>query len=165
MNTLVPQFHELRMTLTEMDSNFREFIGGPDVIDIGETVRVMLADYFYGDQVTPIGMYYREGDRTIVFPSNKGQTLFGSDLSHAIEVLGEIFWALADTITQRIMKVNDFYSHRPLECFYKFFPLTRELVVYTPVMPGITYPLSLMALDGRAVMATCYDTLPSFLRT
>jgi hypothetical protein len=161
--SLVPQFHEIRMTLTEMDSNFREFIGGPDVVDIGETIRVMLADYFYGDKIIPVGQYYTEGDRTIVFPLGRGQTLFGIDLSTAIEVLGEIFWSLADFITKRVMYVNENYEHRPLECFYRFFPMTRELVIYTPVLSGIDYP-PLLALDGRAVMTTCNDTLPSFLK-
>lgn len=163
MLTLVPQFHEIRLTLVEADASFREFIGGPDVVDVGETVRVMLADYFYGDRITPAGLHYTNADRTIVFPLGKGQTLIGLELSSAIEVMGEIFWTLADFITQKVMMVNENYQHRPNECFYKFYPMTRELVVYTPVLQDFLYHPSLVSLDGRAVIATCFDTIPSFL--
>lgn len=164
MNTAVPQYHEKRITLSEIDYAFREFIGGPDVVDVGETIRIMLADYFYGELIAVPNASHTEQDRTIVFPLGMGITLEGPELANAIEMLGEIFWSIADTISHRVLMVTQEYSHRPNECFYKFFPLTRELVVYTPVLEGLPLNPAFIALDGRAVMAACADTLPSWLR-
>lgn len=166
MNSTIPQFHEIRLTLSEIDSSFREFIGGPDVVDIGETVRVMLADYFNGEIITevPGRSTYTYRDRTIVFPDGKGCTMDDNNLIAAIEVYGEIFWSLTDLITHKVLRVNSTYEHRPNDCFYKFFADTRTLVVYTPVLQGVDYPTTLGTMDGRAVMTACIDTLPLHLR-
>lgn len=166
MGTLVPQFHEKRLTLSDMEASFCEFIGGPDVIDIDETVRLMLADYFYGEQIpATLGRQtYTEHERTLVFPIGKLPTMSAQELSGAIDTLGEVFWTMADTISHRVLPVTDTYSHRPNECFYKYFPMSKELIVYTPVMDGVFYPPGLVALDGRAVMAACVDTLPAHLK-
>lgn len=164
-SSAVPQFHEKRTRLDEMVQSFTEFIGGYEVIDIAETIRVMLGDYFYGEPVIPAGRtFYTDQDRTLVFPMLRGQTLQGIELTNAIDLLGEIFWTLTDNITNRMLAVTPTYAHRPSDCFYKFFPATLELVVYTPVLDGVVYPLELMPLDGRAVIAACSDTLPSWLR-
>jgi hypothetical protein len=162
MGTFVPQFHEKRLTLSEMEASFQEFIGGPDLIDIDETVRLMLADYFYGEQV-PVSLgrhFYTENERTIAFPIGKLPTMSPQELASAIDTLGEIFWTMADTISHRVMPVTPAYSHRPNECFYKYFPMSKELVVYTPIMEGVLYPPGLLPIDGRAVIVTCSDTLP-----
>lgn len=164
MGTFVPQFHEKRLTLTDMEASFREFIGGPDIVDVDETVRIMLADYFYGDQVpVSLGRHsYTENDRTLVFPIGRLPTLTPQELSAAVDTMGEIFWTLADTISHRVLPVNETYSHKPNECFYKYFPMSKELVVYTPVLEGVLYPPGLLPLDGRAVIAACAETLPSY---
>lgn len=163
MNGVIPHYYENRITLVEMDSMFQEFVGGPHIVDIGETIRVMLADYFYGELIAVPRASHIEQDRTIVFPSGYGYTLQGQDLSNAMSALGEVFWALADLITERVLRVNENYTHRPNECFYKFFPFTRELIVYTPAL--LEAPrFGLVPLDGRAVMLTCQETLPSWLR-
>ena len=141
---------------------FQEYIAGSDVVDVGETVRVMLGDYFYGEPPAPIGLSYTCQDRTIVFRPER--MLAEPDLSQAIELLGDIFWSLADTITHRALQVTPEYSHRPNECFYKFFPMTRELVIYTPVLPGQAFNSLRVPLEGLAVIMTCRDTLPSWLR-
>lgn len=163
MTTNVPQYYENRMVLTEMDGLFEEFVGGPTVVDIGETLRVMLGDYFYSEPPIPNGYYYTDQDRTIVFARGAGYALQGQDLAVAIDALGEVFWTLADLITNRMLRTDQHYTHRPNECFYRFFPATRELVVYTPVMMELFRP-DLVALDGRAVMVICAGTLPSWLR-
>lgn len=167
MGTFVPQFHEKRMTIADMEASFREFIGGPELIDIDETIRIMLADYFYGDQVpVSLGRHsYTEHDRTIAFPIGKLPTMSPQELSAAIDTMGDIFWTLADTITNRVLPVTPTYSHKPNECFYKYFPMSKELVIYTPVMEGVLYPPGLAALDGRAVIAACHETLPSYFVT
>lgn len=166
MSTLVPQFHEKRLRLVEMEQNFREFIGGPELIDIDETMRLMLADFFYGDLIEPAPGYrvHREHDRALVFPLGKLPTMSAQELTAAIDTLGEVFWTLADTIAHRMLAVRTDYSHRPNECFYKFYPMSKELVVYTPVMEGVLYQPTLAQLDVRAVMIVCADTLPSWLK-
>lgn len=163
MTTDIPHYHESRIILSEMNSVFEEFIGGPDVIDVGETLRVMLGDYFYGEPLVPLGPHYTNQDRTLVFPFGVGQTLHGIELDNSIEALGEIFWTVADIITNKVLRATSFYTFRPNECFYKFFPHTRELIIYTPVFVEIPRP-GLAALDGRAVMQACSETLPSHLK-
>jgi hypothetical protein len=162
MTTAVPQYHEVRVTLSEMDSLFEEYIAGPEIIDVGETLRVMLGDYFYGEPSIPRGPFHSEQDRTIVF--RIGVQYLGLDFAGAIDAMGEIFWALADTISHRVLMVNQSYSHRPNECFYKFFPATRELVVYTPVLPGLPANMTRVPLEGLAVITVCAETIPSWLR-
>lgn len=162
----IPQFHEIRITLTELDAGFREFIGGPDVIDIGQTIGLMLRDYFNGEVVTSVFGYqtYSDRDRTLVFPFGKDCTFNPMELATAIEVYGEIFWSMADLITNKVLRLTVDYVHKPSECFYKFFPATRELVVYTPIIADFTYGMTLTAFDGRAVITACADTLPPHLR-
>lgn len=166
MTSAIPQYNEVRITLTEIDSLFHEYIVGSSVIDIGETLRVMLGDYFYGEPLAPAlhANYHTEQDRTIVF--RQGNTLQGIDLVNAIDLLGDIFWALADTITHKALQVNAEYTHRPNSCFYKFFPTTRELVIYTPVLSlsGYGYSSQSAPLDGIAVITVCNETLPSWFR-
>lgn len=167
----IPQYHEKRISLAELDHQFREYIGGPDVVDVGETLRVMLGDYFYGEPPGTLKPHYTVEDRTLVFPfyTTGGLAPQGPvaplgplELAGAIEILGEIFWSLAETITHRALMVTPMYTHRPNECMYKFYPETRELVVYTPVLADVNYP-GLVALDGRAVITGCVGFLPSWL--
>lgn len=166
----IPNYHEKRVRLTEMDGLLEEFIGGATTIDVGETTRVMLADYFYGEQLVPLQLHFTMEDRTIVFAKGLSEIpLSQADLVDGAELLGEIFWAMADRITNDIMAVSPTYSHRPNECMYRFYPDTRELVVYTPVLPVNAYPLgsvyaSLAPLDGRAVITSCIGFLPQWLR-
>lgn len=166
MNSAIPQYHEIRLTLSEMDAAFNEFVGGPDVVDVGQTIDLMLRDFFYGELAQPPLCYqsYSDQDRILVFPLGKGCTLAGNDLNIAIDNLGEIFWSMNDFITSRVLKLTPDYTHRPSDCLYKFFPMSRELVVYTPVIQNFTYPLHLVPLDGRAVITACVDTLPTHLR-
>ena len=164
MTTAVPQYHEVRITLTEIDALFQEYIGAGDVVDIGETLRIMLGDYFYGEPIAPAAYLnsYTDQDRTLVL--RPGIVLQFQELTNAIDLLGDLFWSLADTITHRALQVTPEYSHRPNECFYKFFPMTRELVIYTPVLPGQAFNSLRVPLEGLAVIMTCRDTLPSWLR-
>lgn len=165
MNSVIPQYHERRLILTELDAGFREFIGGPDVIDIGQTIRVMLGDYFYGEPAEVYGQdVYTQEDRTLVFPMLAGCLLTQEQLDGAIEMLGDIFWTMSDMINTRVLMLSPEYTHRPSDCFYKFFPATFELVVYVPVMQGFNYAINLAPFDGRAVITACQDTLPSYFR-
>jgi hypothetical protein len=86
-------------------------------------------------------------------------------LDGAIEILGDLFWNMADMINTRILMLTPDYTHPPGNCFYKFFPTTLELVVYVPVVPGFNYALNLVEFDGRAVVTACKDTLPSYFRS
>ena len=166
MNTAIPQYHERRLTLTEIDSGFREFIGGPDVIDIGQTIRVMLGDYFYGEPVEVCSQdVYKQEDRVLVFPMLLGCTLNQAQLDGAIEVLGDLFWSMADMINTRVLMLTPDYTHPPGNCFYKFFPETLELVVYVPIIPEFNYAAPIVPFDGRAVVTACRDTLPSYFRS
>lgn len=165
MTSAVPQFNEKRIRLSDMDALFQEYVGGPSVVDVGETLRVMLGDYFYGEPPVTLQPHFTMEDRTIVFPLGVVEPpLDQGTLADCADLMGEIFWSLADTINTMVLFVNQNYSHRPNECFYKFFPATRELVVYTPVVPGLPQSQPLLApLDGRAVIMTCMGFLPSWI--
>ncbi|BAW19273.1 hypothetical protein [Ralstonia phage RP31] len=165
MTTAVPQYHEKRLRLSEMDAMFQEFIGGPAVVDVGETLRVMLGDYFYGEALTTNQPHFTMEDRTIVFPYGVNEAPFDAKtMADCADLMGEIFWAMNDTITTTLLQVTPDYTHKPSECLYKFFPATRELVVYTPVLQGLVSPVVLAPLDGRAVITACHDFLPSWLK-
>lgn len=168
MSSAIPQYHEKRMRLNEMDAIFNEYIGGPEVLDVGETLRLMLHDFFYGEQMLTTQQCFSMHDRTIVFPIKQlglpSVPLSQQQLTQACDMLGEIFWDMAGRITTNILQMSPTYTVRPHECFYKFFPATRELVVYTPVLEGIAYQQNLVAMDGRAVINACIDTLPSYVR-
>lgn len=163
MSTLIPNYYELRLTLTDIVSSLTHYVGNDSVINVGETLRVMLGDYFYGEPSKTMYQTYTSEERTLVWPL-MGQTLFGQDLADAIDVLGEVFWTLADTLNAYVLRVNDHYDHRPSDCFYHFHPDSKVLVVYVPVIPGINDMVLQTQLDGRAVIQTCFATLPSFLR-
>lgn len=162
MVTPAPQYYEVRLNISEMDDLFAEYVGCISAIDVGETLRVMLADYFYGEQLAPNGNAYTQQNRTLVL--QHGAELSNQDIDNAITALGDIFWVLADTITNRALQVSMTYTHRPNECFYNFFPATRELVIYTPVMTDRIHNSLRVPLDGFAVMVVCKNTLPSLLR-
>lgn len=162
MSSSIPNYHEVRITLTDLESTLLHYIGGSTVINVGETMRVMLGEYFYGEPPLTMYPHYTSMDRTLVWPL-AGQTLHGIDLDNAIDLMGDIFWSMADTITNNALAVNNQYTHRPTDCFYNFFPDLRVLVVYVPVMDGVVYNLNLLQLDGRAVIETCKKTLPSWL--
>ncbi len=169
--TAIPQFHEKRITLNEMKPLFEEFmqssvpaLGCLPEIDIPETVRLMLGDYFYGEVPETLQVKCVLHDRTIVLTPGYAPPSDMSAMLQNLDELGAIFWAMADTISHRVLAVTPTYAHRPHECFYKFFPETMELVVYVPVLAGVQYPPGFAALDGRAVIASCADTLPSFLK-
>jgi hypothetical protein len=165
MNSLshIPEFHEKRITLGDIRTQILETVGGPEVIDIGQTIRVLLADYFYGEDLdTPGYSTYTINDRKLVFA--QGVTLPNINVVDAIDMLGDVFWSLEALISMRVLQLTPEYTYKPSECLYKFFPDTLELVVYTPVLAGFIYPPQFVALSGIAVMTTCRDFLPSFLR-
>lgn len=163
--TVIPQYHEKRLNLHRLDQMFLEYIGGPEVVDIGETIRLMLADFFYGEVPPSNRVCFTLFDRIIAFPPGVvSPPVEQRVLEEGADLMGEIFWAMADEITHRALAVTPEYSHRPNECFYRFFPEKRELVVYTPVLAGLVYPPGFAALEGRAVIITCAETLPSWLK-
>lgn len=164
MNTAVPQFHEIRIRLADILPLFTQHIGHTDVFDVAETTKYMLADYFYGEPVVPFGRdVFVIGDRALVFQFGKKDVLPNTELHGAIDVIGDIFWDVVDRLNTALA-VSPAYNHRPSDCFYKFFPLTYELVIYTPVLAGVSYNPQLIAMDGRAVMVACMETLPSWLK-
>lgn len=166
MNTYIPQYHEIRLTLFELVPMFNEYVGNSRNIDIGKTIDIMLRDYFYGEIVTEVlgQQTYSANDRTLVFPFGKGCELNPLELNTAIDNYGDVFWMMADTISNAALKLTPLYTHKPSDCFYKFFPDTLELIVYTPVINGFDYSLTIMRMDGRAVMTVCKDFLPPHLR-
>lgn len=159
----IPNYHEVRLTLTEIENMIIGHVGDNSVVNIAETIKVMLGDFFYGEPTKTFYPHHTSLDRTIVWPLF-GQTLFGVELQDAIENLGEVFWHLANTLIANVLTVNESYSHRPSDCFYMFYPDSRVLVVYVPVTVISGNSFGLVELDGRAVVETCRSTLPNYLR-
>lgn len=135
------------------------------LIDIGETVRIMLADYFYNDYIKPIGNNIQISDRTIVFK----QGVQRSDVKrhpHAlatVDLVAQKFWNLSDYIYNNVLRATAEYTHPPSECFYQYSADDKAINVYLPVREGL--PVITGHLPAAAVIHSCLSTLPSFLRT
>lgn len=139
----------------------------PDIsplVDIGETIRIMLADYFYSDYVKTAHNSVRINDRTIAFK----QGTVKADVvrfSHAEATLGQFaekFWNLSDYIYSNVLCATESYSHPPSECFYQYSQDDKAINVYLPVREGL--PVITATLPAAAVIHSCLKTLPSFLR-
>lgn len=159
----LPNYQEGRITLTDVREVLECYVGDNSIINVNETLRLLLGQFFYGETPTTIFPVTNDCERTIVWPVT-GQTLFGSVLVDAMNNLGGVFWSVADKITNQLLTVRADYQHRPEVCFYKFFPDTCLLVVYVPVIPGVMGEHNLMQLAGPAVVTVCAETLPSYYR-
>lgn len=158
----IPDYYETRLSLYDIAAMISTYIGDSTRININETIRLMLGDYFYGEVPVTYLPSTRAIDRTIVWPMT-GQTMVGPELQEAFINLGEVFWNLADTITRRVLWHSDSYQHPPSNCFYLFFPDTCTLVTYVPIVAGVT-PLLTVPIPGAAVVTTCAATLPRIYR-
>lgn len=162
VDSAIPNYYETRLTLSDISIMIANYIGDSTKININETIRLMLGDYFYGEIPVTYLPSSRAFDRTIVWPMT-GQTIFGAELQEAFINMGEVFWNLADMITRRVMWLNDSYQHPPNNCFYKFFPESCTLVTYVPIILGVTSPL-VVSIPGSAVVIACASTLPTMYK-
>ena len=103
-------------------------------------------------------------DRTLALNANMIPPY--EDHQTMMEVLGDIFWAMAETITNTALYIhkdaNGVGICRPHEAFYTFDPEKMEIMVYVPAKPQYQIP-GAAALDGRAVLNATRPTWPSFL--
>lgn len=158
-----PEYQEVRIWLTDADQFLEEYVGSRGQINYGETIRIMLKDFFYGEFETTLFPHQTMHDRTIVFNTGPGSYPI-PNLLQAFEALGDVFWHIADTITERVLKLTPYYTYKPSECFYKFFPDTRALVVYLPVLDSVVCNPLVRPLNGHAVVLTCSEFLPSWAK-
>lgn len=161
-DSAIPNFYETRLSLSDISVMISSYIGDNTLININETIRLMLGDYFYGEIPITYLPTSRAFDRTIVWPIT-GQTIFGAELQEAFLNMGEVFWNLADMITRRVLWLSDSYQHPSSNCFYKFFPDTCTLVTYVPIVLGVTSPL-VIPIPASAVVLTCASTLPTMYK-
>lgn len=159
----IPEFYAVRTSLTDIVAMFEDLMPNHSVVDIGETLRLMIADYFYGDSIDTSFQTIKMFDRVLVLGFNLFPPM--EDQTTMMEIAGDIFWTLSDYIRRSILLVYETptyaYEYTPPECFYVFDANTYELLVYLPYR-GFDIA-GAARLDGRAVLATCRNTWPKFL--
>lgn len=159
----IPMYFAVRTTLTDTVAMFEDLMPNHSCVDIGETMRLMIADYFYGDQIPTSYQTIKMFDRVLVLGYNMFPPM--ESQKEMMEIAGDIFWALADHIRRSVLMVyedsNSAVEYRPTDCFYVFDSATMELMVYLPYQ-GFEIT-GAAKLDGRAVLATCRSTWPKFL--
>lgn len=132
-------------------------------VDSEETIRVMLADFFYGDMITPIGKKVIFGDRIVAFKDHATKEIQKPGVTNSLIAITDVFWSLSDHILSNVLKASETYTHTPSHCFYQYIPSDKTIVVYTPVLEGLAQPTS-VSIHLPAVVFSCYGTLPLYLR-
>lgn len=133
-------------------------------IDTSETIRVMLADFFYTERlkVNQNTVYF--DSRAVVFKLGvKRADVERENSALVLQAIADKFWNLSDYIYDNVLKASESYRHAPNECFYQYSPEDRAIVVYVPVLEGLVPPAA--PLPAAAVIHGCFNTLPSFLRS
>lgn len=162
--SVFPEYYALRCSLAPVIGMFEALMPNSHFVDVPETMRLMLADFFYGDILATPSQNLQMFDRTLAL--NVGMIPPIGDHVMMMEVLGDIFWALSDTITNTALTIqndsNGVGVCRPHEVLYIFDPTVMELMIYVPALPQ--YRLhGAAALDGRAVLNATRATWPLFL--
>lgn len=164
MSSDIPNYYAIRVDLGNALAMFEANMANYGCVDIGETVRLMLADFFYGDQVVTPYQKIEMFDRVLVLNFNLFPPI--EDQEGMMEVMGDIFWALSDLIRRTALTIHVSegvpLEYQPSECFYTFDQDALELMVYVPQREGFVVH-GVAALDGRAVLTTCRRWWPQYL--
>lgn len=164
MSSGVPNYYAIRVDLNNAVAMFEANMANSNCVDIGETLRLMLADFFYGDQVTTTYQKIEMFDRVLVLNFNLFPPI--EDQQGMMEVAGDIFWALSDVIRSTALTVHENETttreYQPTECFFTFSQDTHELMVYVPEREGFTI-FGCAPMDGRAVLAATRPWWPLYL--
>ncbi len=150
--------HSLFERIEDADAVLKPYIDAP------ETVRVWLADYFYGDIITPPCKKVYISDRIIAFKDTAAiEKIWSPQADEALKQIAEFFWELSEYIQHNVLKASATYTHTSRDCFYQYAPEEKSMVVYVPVLPGLEQVAQ--KVPCAAVIQGCYHTLPSFLKT
>lgn len=161
---VIPNYYALRCPLAPVVSMFDSLMPNNHCVDVAETMRLMLADFFYADILATHCQNLQMFDRTLALNANMIPPY--EDHQTMMEILGDIFWALADTITNTALCIvkdqNGVGVCRPHEALYTFDPQQMEIMVYIPAQAQYQIP-GAVQLDGRAVLNATRQTWPTFL--
>lgn len=165
---LAQTYYPIRISLRDVTASVASVaeLAGivPAMVNSTETIRLMLADYFYGElEVSPFPGF-TVNNRT--FSLNQG-TVHNFDLNFqtlVIQELDQTFWFLADMIGQQVLKQTAEYQHRPSDCYYEYHFMNDTLCVYVPVIPELSSHPNIAPVPLSAVLVTCRQTLPPMMR-
>lgn len=149
--------HSLFEQITAADPELAQYV------DSEETIRIMLADFFYGDMLTPIGKKVTLGDRIIAFKDHATREIQKPGVDASLNAMADVFWSLSDHILNNVLKASITYTHTPNHCFYQYIPMDKTIVVYVPVLDGLERPTQ-VPIQLSAVVFACYRNLPLYLK-
>lgn len=133
-------------------------------ISIIETMRLMLADYFYGEEAVTANPFVEVNGRRLVFEHQNSFT--GSDgfLQAMMNDVNNVFWLLSDLIGMQALTQTAEYQHRPTDCFYSFHDQEMRITVYVPVFNELEQKPNIAPVPISAVLISCMRTLPANIR-
>lgn len=159
-----PEFYSIRHNLQGVESLFAEYMPNSVMVDVPETMRMMLADFFYADIIDCHGQYIEMFDRRIALLPNAFPP--PEDHQEMMEAAGDIFWSLSDEITNNVLRINDDVNGvgtcRPSEAFYVYDGSNGDIMVYVPATQA--YQLNgVPKMDGRSVWLATRNFWPKYL--
>lgn len=160
----IPDYTAVRGNILPVIKMFENLVPQWQIVDIQETIRLMLADFFYADLPSTHCNVIQSGERRIAL--NIGMWPDEENVQMMLESVSDVFWTLADFITGNFLTVrtgrDDACVCRPHETFYVYDANHSELLVYIPSLPQYAIPGAAL-VDGRAVLSATRATWPSFL--
>lgn len=162
----VPNFYAVRLSLTTVADSFAALMLSYKCVDVHETIRLMLADYFYSDYAPAQSQCLESGVHRLVL--NPSMYPDKEDIPGMFECLSDIYWNMADIIQVNALTLfkesNNISQYNTTDCFYTYSSMDHDLMIYMPVRPGDPVVMDIAQIDGRAVIATCRSTWPQFYR-
>lgn len=135
-------------------------------VNYEETIRLMLADYFYGENpITPFP-FIQYGERRLAFLKQPFDLRFSDEtfMNQLFAELEQGFWLLADMIGRLALQQTPDYQHRPSDCLYSYHRSNvPQITIYLPVYEGLP-ALNIAPAPIAAVAVACRETLPESLQ-
>lgn len=163
-----PFYYPVMLSIREVAASLNDIVemAGIDTKQVSttETLRLMLADYFYGEEAITANPYIELNGRRLVMEHGAQAPQDGVLLNNLLNEVNNIFWLLCDLIGKQALAQTAEYQHRPTDCFYSFHDLEQRVTVYIPVFEQLEQKPNIAPVPVSAVMVTCMRTLPANIR-
>lgn len=165
---LAQTYYPIRISLRDVTASVMSVaeLAGivPAMVNAPETVRLMLADYFYGELENSPFPGFTVNNRTFSMAPGSVHNFDLQFQTLVIQELDQTFWFMADMIGQQVLKQTAEYQHRPSDCYYEYHVIEDVLCVYVPVIPELSGHPNIAPVPISAVLLTCRQTLPPAMR-
>lgn len=163
-----PLYYPVMMSLREVMVSLKDIIemaGIPSQqVSLTETVRLMLADYFYGEEATSSNPTIEINGRRLAFEHGAQAPQDSVLLNNLMNDVNDVFWLLCDLIGKQALTQTAEYQHRPSDCFYSWHDLESRITVYVPVYEQLEQKPNIAPVPCSAAMLSCMRTLPANIR-